>query len=68
MNCKEVKSLFSEHYDQELSQEVKASIRKHLALCRECSTDYESFHKALKILKKLKAVEPKRDYVNKKQN
>lgn len=62
MKCQEVRSLFSDYYDRELNREISNSLKKHLALCQECSAEYESFKKALKVLKKLKAVEPKRDY------
>ncbi len=68
MKCQEVRSLFSEYYDQELNREIKGSLKKHLALCQECSAEYESFKKALKVLTKLKTVEPKRDYSIKRQS
>jgi len=68
MKCREVRSLFSEYYDQELNREIKGSLKKHLAFCQECSAEYESFKKALEVLKKLEAVEPKQDYSIKRQS
>jgi anti-sigma factor RsiW len=57
MKCQKVISLFTEYYDDELSQKVRAAMKDHLAHCEECKAKHKEFNKSLKLLKKLKPLE-----------
>jgi len=63
MNCEETRLLFSDFYDRDLSEEIRALVRQHLVSCAECQDEYENFKKALKILKKFKTRDVPRDYM-----
>jgi predicted anti-sigma-YlaC factor YlaD len=63
MNCKEVRILFTELYDNDLNQEVSSVVKEHLSSCPECKDEYKTFKKSLKVLKKLKLLEPPRCYL-----
>jgi len=63
MNCKEIYSLFSEYYDQELNAEARALIKEHIANCQYCRSEYKIFRKCIKMLKKMKLVDVPRDNI-----
>jgi len=62
MNCSQAKVLFSEHLDGTLDKRSQEAFSKHLESCPKCRADCESIMKSLKILKKLKEVDPPRDF------
>jgi len=57
MKCQKVTLLFTEYYDDELSQEIRSTVRKHLDQCEDCKAKHEEFKKSLKILKRLKPLD-----------
>jgi predicted anti-sigma-YlaC factor YlaD len=64
MNCKEVRILFTELYDNELNQEMSSILKRHLSSCSECKVEYKTFKKSLKVLKQLELLEPPRSYLD----
>lgn len=42
MNCKEVRSLFSEYYLQALPQEINRALGEHLTDCSECRKEFKN--------------------------
>jgi len=67
MRCQEVKSLFSEFYDQELNEEILLAVEKHLSKCQECQEEYRIFKKSLIVLKRLKPLDIPRNYLEKRK-
>jgi len=58
MKCKELRSLFSGFYDNELVSKTKKSAQKHFSHCETCCDEYEIFKKGISIIRKLKPLEP----------
>lgn len=63
MNCEEVRILFTELYDNDLNQKMTSVVKEHLSSCPECKDEYKTFKKSLKVLKKIKLLEPPRSYL-----
>jgi anti-sigma factor RsiW len=57
MKCQKVKSLFTEYYDDELSQKIRTEVKDHLDQCEECKAKHKEFNKSVKLLKKLKPLD-----------
>jgi len=53
MNCKEVRSLFSEFYLQPLPQEINKALEEHLTDCSECQKEFKNSIEILKLKKDL---------------
>jgi predicted anti-sigma-YlaC factor YlaD len=64
MDCKEAQTLFSEYVDRELKKQILASLKEHLMDCPSCQAEYQIFQMNLKILRKLKTLDPPRDYIS----
>lgn len=62
MNCQETRALLSEYHDHELSREIFAAMKRHLAGCAACSEEYRKLKKGVDILRKLKSLNVPRDY------
>ncbi|UCC40768.1 MAG: zf-HC2 domain-containing protein [Candidatus Aminicenantes bacterium] len=60
MKCKEVMTLFSEYYDNELIQEISSEVKKHLSICEGCKSEYETFKKGVQLIKRLKPLDVSR--------
>jgi predicted anti-sigma-YlaC factor YlaD len=57
MNCREIRLLFSDYYDQELSCELRAVVKDHMVGCPDCSLEFEGFKKGIKLLRKFKSLD-----------
>ena len=62
MNCIQTRALFSDFYDNRLSQKARKPLEAHLSGCLKCQDEYARFIRILVILKKLKAHDAPRDY------
>jgi predicted anti-sigma-YlaC factor YlaD len=62
MNCKEARTLFPGYVDGELKKQIQASLKEHLISCPSCHAEFKVFRMNLKILRKLKTLDPPRDY------
>jgi hypothetical protein len=63
MNCGEIKKLFDQYVDNDLSKEASAAVRKHISSCRDCSTDLASLNKYKKEISLLKGVKAPADFI-----
>jgi len=64
MNCKEVRTLFPGYVDGEMKKQIQASLKEHLMNCPGCQSAFHFFQMNLKILRKLKTLDPPRDYIS----
>jgi predicted anti-sigma-YlaC factor YlaD len=64
MNCKEARALFSVYVDGELKKQIQTSLKEHLMNCPGCQSEFHIFQMNLKILRKLKTLNPPRDYAS----
>lgn len=64
MNCKEARTFFPGYVDGELKKQIHASLKEHLMNCQRCQSKFHVFQMTLKILSKLKTLNPPRDYIS----
>lgn len=64
MYCKKVRTLFPDYVDGELNNQIQASLKEHLISCPGCQSEFHIFKMNLKILRKLKTLDPPRDYIS----
>jgi hypothetical protein len=63
MDCREIKKLFEQFIDSDLSKEASAAVRKHILSCRECSSELASLNKYKKEISSLKDVKAPADFI-----
>ena len=64
MHCKEARTLFPDSVDGELKKQIQAFLKEHLMNCPGCQSEFHIFQMNLKILRKLKTLEPPRDFIS----
>lgn len=63
MTCQTVLSLLSDYRDDELNQEMRSEVEKHLDDCEACTQELEDICKMIDIIKRFQEKEPHRDYL-----
>ena len=58
MNCNEYKDLLTAYLDNELSDEQKAGLEKHLQTCQSCKVELDEFRKLISITDEITLMEP----------
>ena len=51
MDCKLAESLMGDHLDEELSEELRDQVGRHLIQCRQCAWEVESLRETLSALR-----------------
>jgi len=61
MDHKKIKELISSYYDQELDEEQRKTVEKHLEECPECSQEFEEMGKFEEVMSKMELKKPPKD-------
>ena len=64
MKCETVLSLLSDYRDDELNQEIRLDVERHLDDCEVCAQELERMCKMIDIIKRFQEKEPHRDYLS----
>jgi len=58
MNCREVRALLSSYLDGEVDDAIRCSIDAHLAGCASCKSEFEAISKTVRMIRKLRDLDP----------
>lgn len=61
MDHQQIKELISSYYDEELDEEQKKIIKKHLEDCPECQKEYEEMGKFEEVMSKMELKKPPKE-------
>jgi len=61
MRCRNVRRKLSEFLDGELDERTREEIRRHLAICKGCSKEYDEMVEAVSLVRALPRLEPPGD-------
>ncbi|MFH0975459.1 MAG: DUF2275 domain-containing protein [Spirochaetota bacterium] len=63
MDCHEIQKLLDEYSENELSKDLSAIVKKHVASCKDCSTELASLKKYKKEMASLKQAKAPADFL-----
>jgi predicted anti-sigma-YlaC factor YlaD len=61
MECEEIQKLMMGYLDKEISDDEKKLVEKHLAGCRKCKAEFDSFTRLKEVTDKVKLADLKED-------
>ena len=61
MECEEIQKLMMGYLDKEISDDEKRLVEKHLAECRKCKAEFDSFTQLKEVTDKVKLADLKED-------
>ena len=61
MECEEIQKLMMAYLDGEISEEERNLVEKHLAECRKCKAEFDSFTQLKEVTDKVKLADLKED-------
>ncbi len=61
MNCEDIQKLMMAYLDEEISENEKDLVEKHLAECEKCRAEFDSFTQLKEVTDKVKLADLKED-------
>jgi|GEM_PF-1306546 len=61
MRCRDVRKKLSEFLDGELDERTRDEVQRHLAICGECSREYDEMIEAVSLVRNLPKLDPPED-------